>query len=391
MAHRALNPEDLDISTLALHGDTLNSAAAGLQPDLHVSPALSLTTTAELQDSELPPGTHIYSRYSQPVRDRAEAVIAKINQGGNKHKQLRFTSVFAALFHYQPKRIAIREAYFGSHKVIGLIQRFRDTPKIDIDDEFAEGDLVWLETPVNPTGEVYDIRHYADKIHRVGGKLVIDATFAPPPLQYPFDHGADLIMHSATKYFGGHSDLLSGVLITKDKKVADQLYADRGVLGNTMGSLESWLLLRSIRTLDLRVRQQSSIAFDLVAWLNNASGGVAHDGIPADVVHSIRHSSLQFGDNPPEWVKKQHPGGHTPVFSILLKTQEHARLLPHRLQLSANATSLGGVESLVEWRYGTDGISDPRLVRASVGLESLEDQKRDWRQALQLLASEVKQ
>ncbi|KAI8052176.1 Cys/Met metabolism PLP-dependent enzyme-domain-containing protein [Syncephalis plumigaleata] len=308
MAHSSVKLDELDISTLSLHADTLDHSLAGhSQADLSVAPSLSVTTTfmrpegsAELQDSELPAGTHIYSRYSQPVRDRVEKVLAAINQGEHAVTYSSgLSAIFAALMYYQPKRIAIREAYFGSHKVVKLLQRFRDTPKIDIDDEFAEGDLVWLETPVNPTGEAYDIQHYADRVHKAGGWIVVDATFAPPPIQYPFNQGVDIIMHSATKYFGGHSDLLGGVLITKDTKIADQLYADRGILGNTIGSLESWLLLRSLRTLNIRVRQQAETAAALVAWLNKATGGKAHDGIPANVVHSVRHSSVQFGDNPP--------------------------------------------------------------------------------------------
>ncbi|RKP04410.1 pyridoxal phosphate-dependent transferase, partial [Thamnocephalis sphaerospora] len=286
-----------------------------------------------------------------------------------------------------PKRIAIREAYFGSHKVIELVKRIRDVQVIDIDDELSEGDLIWLETPVNPTGEAADIKHYAERAHQAGGWLVVDATFAPPPLQYPFDHGADMVMHSATKYFGGHSDLLGGLLLTNEQSSADKLYKDRGVLGNMMGSLESWLLLRSLRTLEVRVLRQSATATALATWLNGASGGQAHDGIPAGIVHSLRHTTVQTAGGKNEWVQKQMPGGHCAVFAILLETKEQARILPHHLQLAHNATSLGGVESLIEWRYGTDGISDPRLIRVSVGLEALDDLKRDWRQALAQVAS----
>lgn len=124
------------------------------------------------------------------------------------------------------------------------------------------------------------------KVHAVGGKLIVDSTFAPPPLQYPFKWGADMIMHSGTKYFGGHSDLLCGVLITKTREEWYPLWNDRTYIGNTPGNLESWLLLRSLRTLHLRVPRQSENATALAGWL--AKGG---DGVPEGVLeccNSIR-------------------------------------------------------------------------------------------------------
>ena len=145
-------------------------------------------------------------------------------------------------------------------------------PIIDLDAELQKGDLVWLESPLNPTGEVYDILAYTERAHKVGATVLVDATFAPPPLTWPIElgksppqshhilrpfialcssfmrpSGADIVQHSATKYFAGHSDALGGVLVVKSEKEADQLRSDRNVLGSVLGSLEAWLLLRSLR------------------------------------------------------------------------------------------------------------------------------------------------
>ena len=111
--------------------------------------------------------------------------------------------------------------------------------------ELQPGDVVHLETPLNPTGEALNIRHYAEKAHSRGAYLLIDSTFGPPPLQDPFKWGADVVMHSGTKYIGGHSDMLCGVLATRNAEWVRGLAADRTVLGNVMGGLEAWLGARS--------------------------------------------------------------------------------------------------------------------------------------------------
>ena len=126
-------------------------------------------------------------------------------------------AAYACIVYINPSRIAISGGYHGVHSILDILKRTTPSLKIiDLDDPYQPGDLCWLETPLNPIGEARDIKHYADKIHAVGGKLVVDSTFAPPPLQNPLKWGADIIHHSATKYFGGHSDILSGVLVVKN-------------------------------------------------------------------------------------------------------------------------------------------------------------------------------
>jgi cystathionine beta-lyase len=165
-------------------------------------------------------------------------------------------------------------------------------------------------------------------------------------------------MHSGTKYIGGHSDMLCGILVVNPARVKEgwwnKLFDERLFLGNVMGSMEGWLGVRSLRTLELRVERQSHSATKLVAWLNSALHSEKSDDgeakIVRDVLAKIEHASLQEQDIKDGWLLKQMSGGFGPVFSITMKEQNFARRLPSKLQLFHHATSLGGVDSLIEWR-----------------------------------------
>lgn len=367
-----------------------------------VAPAISVTTTFKAPRPDagvkkaseidvfdlLNPPRHIYSRYTQGVSSRAEKVLSHINGGFAITYASGLAACYAALVYYQPKRIAITQGYHGCHATIEVYRKTRggNVEIIGIDDDFQTGDLCWLETPLNPTGEARDIQFYADKVHAVGGKLVVDSTFAPPPLQYPFKWGADCVMHSGTKYFGGHSDLLCGVLVVKTADEWGKLWNDRTFLGNMMGSLESWLLLRSLRTLHVRVPKQSVTATGLAQWLSQASqtrSGQSFDGVPGGLIEKVWHSSLQGKDERGFEPSKQLEGGWNATFAILLAKADHATQLPHLVKYFIPATSLGGVESLMEQRVQSDPGADPRLIRISVGVEELEDLKDDLRKAFQ--------
>jgi len=368
-----------------------------------VGPSISVSTTFKYPDPSTNPAPfsewdplkpetkHIYARYTQNVSTRAEKVLSEINNGYALTYSSGLASSYAALISYQPKCIAITDGYHGYHKTIALYRKTRqDVEIIGIDDEFKEGTFCWLETPLNPIGESRDIQYYADKVHAVGGRLVVDSTFAPPPLQYPFKWGADIIMHSGTKYFGGHSDLLCGVLVVKTREEWMALWDDRSYLGNVMGNLESWLLLRSLRTLHLRVPRQSATATALAKWLAAATGADKPvDGIPAGVITKVWHSSLQGTDKRGFDPAKQMEGGWNATFSIQLANAEQATLLPHSLKYFVPATSLGGVESLIEQRFQVVPEFDPKMLRISVGVENLEDLKDDLRNGLQVVALKV--
>jgi cystathionine gamma-synthase len=271
---------------------------------------------------------------------------------------------------------------------------------------------VWLETPLNPSGEARDIAHYASLARKVGGKVAVDATFAPPPLQNPFAQGADMVMHSGTKYFGGHSDVLIGVLAVQDKAEAAAMWHDRTYLGSTPGNLESFLLLRSLRTLGVRIARQSETATKIAAWLWALSP--ANTSVDEAQLHEqdktlrgtgivgwVSHSSLQprgpdlqdkGSKKRPEGVgfdpRAQMPGGFGATFSIRLSGGNHdggerAAWLGHQTRFWVPATSLGGVESLIEHRIAAEPTEDPGTVRLSVGLEDFVDLQGDLRHALQ--------
>ncbi|GJE84420.1 cystathionine gamma-synthase [Phanerochaete sordida] len=382
-----------------LSGTDLVHADDQVPHGLEVAPAISVSTTFRNPKPWDPsigldvlnawdPERHVYSRYTQEVSTRAERVLSKINDGYALTYASGLAASYAALVHLKPKRVAITGGYHGVHMSINVYKRSSKEPLeiIGLDDEFKPGDICWLETPLNPTGEARDMKYYADKIHAVGGKLIVDATFAPPPLQYPFKWGTDVVLHSGTKYFGGHSDLLCGVLVVKSKEEWSELWSQRTFLGSMMGSLEAWLLLRSLRTLHLRVPRQSENATALAKWLSGAAGGKAYDGIPAGMIDIVWHSSLQGKDSRGWEPSAQLEGGWNPTFAILMKHKEHATHLPHSTKCFIPATSLGGIESLIEQRVASDAGADPRLIRISVGVEDIEDLKADLRQAFQAVS-----
>ncbi|KIL00907.1 hypothetical protein PAXRUDRAFT_821101 [Paxillus rubicundulus Ve08.2h10] len=376
--------------TILLHGD--HSVGAEVAPSISVTSTFRAVPNGDPEGlGAMNPDKHVYSRYSQNVSSRVEEVLGKINHGHAITYASGLAAAFSALVHFKPKRIAVTGGYMGCHGAINvyLKGRFEKTPIIRLDDEYQEGDLCWLETPLNPTGESRDIQYYADKIHAVGGKLLIDSTFGPPPLQYPFKFDADCIFHSGTKYFGGHSDLLCGILIVKTPEEREELWQDRIYMGNMMGSLESWLLLRSLRTMHLRIPRQSQSATEIAQWMSKAvtvPAGQEFDGIPGGVITKVWHSSLQGIDDRGFNPAAQMEGGYNATFSFLFARREQAEVFPHSLEYFVPATSLGGVESLAEQRVKSDPKENPLLVRLSIGVEEVEDLKDDLRKAFQSVA-----
>jgi cystathionine beta-lyase/cystathionine gamma-synthase len=340
----------------------------------------------------------VYSRHTAPNTTRFEAILSDILKGPSLSYASGLSAFHAMLVFLNPKRIAIRDGYHGCHGVIEVHQKLTGLRKLDIDcptEELQAGDILHIETPLNPTGSAYNLKAYAEKAHSRGAFLTVDSTFGPPPLQDPFLWGADIVMHSGTKYIGGHSDMLCGILAVNPMRAKegwwDKLFEERLYLGNVMGSMEGWLGVRSLRTLELRVERQSQTATKLVAWLDNALNAEEPDRDPRvirDVLGKIEHASLQKDDIKDGWLLKQMPNGYGPVFSITMKEQSFARRLPSKLQLFHHATSLGGVESLIEWRTMTDSSVDTRLLRVSIGVEGFGDLRDDLLQAFKALSAE---
>jgi cystathionine beta-lyase/cystathionine gamma-synthase len=307
----------------------------------------------------------------------------------------------ALLVLLNPKQISIGDGYHGCHGVIGVHQKLTGLKKLDLHcpvEELQPGDVIHVETPLNPTGTAYNLKAFAEKAHSRGAFLTVDATFGPPPLQDPFLWGADIVMHSGTKYVGGHSDMLCGILTVNPARVEEgwfsKLFEERLFLGSVMGSMEGWLGIRSLRTLEIRVERQSFNASKIVAWLDAALHPAESPSEDCKIIQSVlakvEHASLQVDDIKDGWLLKQMPNGFGPVFSIAMKEEDLARKLPSKLRLFHHATSLGGVESLIEWRTMTDKSVDTRLLRLSIGLEGWEDLRDDLLQGFKALAAEHK-
>ncbi|CAJ2501443.1 Uu.00g042960.m01.CDS01 [Anthostomella pinea] len=400
--------QHLSLSAQTIHADDYLNSHQSVAPPMHVSTTFrysddpdELSPWANI-NSNNPHDSHVYSRDSAPNTTRLEAVLTSILHGPSLTYSSGLSAFHALLVHLNPRRIAIGGGYHGCHGVIKLMTKLTGLEMVDLDcadDVLGAGDVVHVETPLNPTGEARDLEFYAAKTRRCGCVLTVDATFAPPPLLDPLRWGADVVMHSGTKYFGGHSDMLCGVLTVAPRHEGwvRALREERLVLGSVMGSLEGWLGVRSLRTLEVRVKKQSADAERLVRWLvdelsssESSESDGKKDGVVGGMVAEVRHASLQTQDLQGEhaWLKRQMPNGFGPVFAVYMRDAEDARRLPSKLRLFHHATSLGGVESLIEWRAMSDVGVDERLLRVSVGIEGWEDLRDDLVQGFEALARE---
>ncbi len=404
------------LATIAIHSDDAMQNVTDVAPPMHVSTTFryqdkpeDLTPEWKManRDPHHPPvdSSWVYSRYVAPNSSRLELMLTSTLGAPCLTYSSGLSAFHALLVWLHPKVVAIGAGYHGCHGVLGIYQKLTGCKIVDLFDEkswensdegwsLGKGDVVHLETPVNPTGRAFDIQKYADMAHKRGAVLTIDATFGPPPLQDPFKFGADYMMHSGTKYFGGHSDMLCGVIAigTRNEEWEKDYWGmlmERNVLGSVMGSMEGWLGVRSLRTLHLRVERQSQNADKLVAFLDGCVRGTENiEGADAvkNVVVKIEHASLQKEDM--AWLKKQMPNGFGPVFSIWTHNVELAKRLPSKLHFFHHATSLGGVESLIEWRHMSDKLVENTLCRVSVGAEGWDDLRDDLVQGCQALVKE---
>ncbi|KAK4240697.1 hypothetical protein C8A03DRAFT_31187 [Achaetomium macrosporum] len=402
----------LSLSSRSVHADDHTNDHAAVAPPMHVSTTFRYADEPDKlvpwsdTDPDAADNFWIYSREKAPTATRYEAILSSLLGGPAVSYASGLAAFHAMIVFLNPKRVAIGQGYHGCHGILKLMKKLNGLEQLDLENEadlakLQPGDVLHVETPLNPTGEARDLAYYRKKADELGCYLTVDATFAPPPLQDPFQHGADIVMHSGTKYFGGHSDMLSGVLAIRPDRARggggdggqpgwlQGLREERLHLGGVMGSLEGWLGVRSLRTLELRVMRQAENAQRLVDWL--AAQKKAGGNVVADLVYRIQHASQQpEASDPDSWLRKQMPNGYGPVFSLWLKTEEHAKRLPSKLFLFHHATSLGGVESLIEWRAMSDAAVDRRLVRVSVGVEGWEDLRDDLLQGLQALNAELK-
>jgi cystathionine gamma-synthase len=237
--------------------------------------------------------------------------------------------------------------------------------------------MVWIETPSNPMLNVVDIRAAAEAAHAAGAILVVDNTFATPYLQRPLELGADIVVHSTTKYLSGHSDIIGGFAATNDPTIAERLYFLQKSLGAIPGPFDCWLVLRGIKTLAVRMRQHCENAMQIAIWLerHDLVERVLYPGLPSHPNHEVAARQMRdFGG----------------MVSFLAQSEEDAVALVARTKLFQLAESLGGVESLIEVPARMTHASTatapfaapPNLVRLSVGIESAADLIADLEHAL---------
>ncbi|GAO52834.1 cystathionine gamma-synthase [Saitoella complicata NRRL Y-17804] len=390
----------MDLPTVALHADDHLALTRDLAAPLHPSttfrypsdpadlvPANEQSIYDYSTDDKGKP-KYIYSRLTAPTLTRTEAVLSGVMDAPTVLYSSGLAAAHALLAYLKPKRILIGEGgYHGVHALIEQLARLSpgSFQKVGLDaEEIGPDDIVWVENPLNPYGTIIDLAQLAETAHAVRAKICVDMTFAPPPMSstpYIWDElKLDFVMHSCTKYFGGHSDLLSGSVSTRDEGAHKALLTERTFWGSTPGSMEQWLLLRSLRTLDMRVRQQSTTATILARKLAELT---ASSTSPIQTVH---HASLQ----PPSLTASLFPSGLYPAcFAIVLRNGDLAKGLPSKLKVFNHCTSLGGVESCVEWRAMSDASCDPGLVRISVGVEASGDLVKDFVQGLEALDNDA--
>jgi cystathionine gamma-synthase len=235
--------------------------------------------------------------------------------------------------------------------------------------------LVWIETPCNPTWEIIDIAAAAAVAHAAGARLAVDSTAATPVLTQAIRHGADIVMHSATKYLNGHCDIVAGALVTaREDEFWERVTNLRAETGSILGSFEAWLLQRGMRTLFLRIQRVSESALALAKYFESDERleAVIYPGLARHPGHEI--------------ARRQMEGGFGGMLSIQVKGGAEAALeVAKKCQVFTRATSFGGVESLIEHRYTIEGERSPipkDLLRLSIGIESVDDLIADMEQAL---------
>ena len=346
------------------------------------------TTFARDENYELISPDHSYGRDQNPSYEVAESMLNRLEGGAGA---LLFSSGMAAaatvIQGLKPGDhiVAPKVMYWGLRNWMesfcgkwGIeLDQFDSSDPDDLADKVQAGRtaLVWIETPCNPTWDIIDIETAAAVAHGAGARLAVDSTVATPVHTKPIDFGADIVMHSATKYLNGHGDVVAGALITADQDAFwDELRHIRAEVGAIPGSFEAWLLQRGMRTLFLRVRNASRAALEIASHFEGHPGleTVLYPGLESHPGHEI--------------AKKQMHDGFGGMLSICVNGGEREALeFVKKLNVFIRATSLGGIESLVEHRYSIEGPSSPiprNLVRLSIGAESVEDLVADLDQAL---------
>ena len=374
----------MDFETRAIHD--------GQEPD----PATGAVTTPIYQTStyvQEAVGKHKgydYARVANPTRTALQACLASLE--GAEHgiafaSGLAATTTLMHLVNPNERVVCVNDVYGGVYRMFSQVYEpkgyaFSWVKAAEMSEGLAghldeRTRIVWIESPTNPLLNIVDIRAAAQAAHAAGALVVVDNTFATPYLQRPLDLGADVVVHSTTKYLGGHSDVVGGFAATNDPTVAERLFFLQKSLGAVPGPMDAWLVLRGVKTLAVRMQRHCENARRIAAWLEEhpAVESVFYPGLESHPGHEIARRQMDdFGG----------------MISFLAQSEEEAVALVARTKIWALAESLGGVESLIEHpaRMTHASTADApfaapkNLVRLSVGIESADDLIADLEQAL---------
>jgi cystathionine gamma-synthase len=370
----------VDFETRAIH--------VGQEPDPATGAIITpiYQTSTYVQEAVGQHKGYDYARVANPTRSALEACLASLEgaaHGLAYSSGLGATTTVMHLVDPGERILAVNDVYGGVYRMLSQVYEPKGyvcdwAPADEIAAAIDERTrLVWIETPTNPLLNVVDIRAVAESARRAGAILVVDNTFATPYLQRPLELGADLVVHSTTKYLGGHSDVIGGFVATNDPALAERLRFLQKSLGAVPGPFDCWLVLRGIKTLALRMQKHCENARAVAEFLDGhpAVERVLYPGLAAHPGHEVAARQMRdFGG----------------MVSFLAESEEEAVALVARTKLFQLAESLGGVESLIEHPYRmthgstVEGPTAPprNLVRLSVGIESADDLIADLETAL---------
>jgi cystathionine gamma-lyase len=381
----------LRFATRCIHaGQSPDPSTGAVMPPIY-------TTSTYAQSS---PGVHKgydYSRTSNPTRGAWERCIADLESGTHGFafaSGMAATGTLLELIDAGSHIVAMEDLYGGTFRLFERVRRRSsnlDISFVDLSQPATLADavrpntkLIWIETPTNPTLRLVDIAQTAELARKRGILTVVDNTFASPWIQRPLELGADVVMHSATKYLNGHSDMIGGVAVTANAELAERIGFLQNAVGAVSGPFDSFLALRGLKTLALRMRQASESAIQIAGWLEKHPrvARVLYPGLPSHPQHEL--------------AKRQMKNGYSGIVTFFIKGGlAEARHMLERCRVFTIAESLGGVESLVDHpglmthasippdMRKTLGIDDS-LIRLSVGIEDVEDLTADLRDALTL-------
>ena len=379
------------INTKALHTQKRIELPTGdVMPPIHLSTTYENTVPGESE--------YFYGRVSNPTREIFERTISSL-EGNENYEELpalamasgmAAVSLIGELIKPDENVVITKDVYGGTTNFFATIARKRglevhfcdmyDTEKLETLIN-KKTKLVWIESPSNPNMNIYDLKKISEIAHKEEALLVADSTFCTPFITRPFEHGVDIIMHSTTKYIGGHSDTLGGVVVTNNQEVYETLYEYQKTSGGIMAPFDAYLCQRGLYTLGPRIELHSKNAHQLSEYLANSEyiKEVKYPGLPESHNHDVAVKQMDYF------------GG---MLSFFLEDSINESKFWEELDLYKLAVSLGGVETLIEVPYlmthekvtGLDGEiinnAPDGLIRISVGIENIEDLIEDMDSAL---------